>query len=468
MTAFRILYAGWGFTPFRGGGSVHCAEALMHGMAARGHAVAHFCTGRYGLPGSRPVVRNWTRGAIHEYELQNSPILPTWGLGTKSPRQEIVCLHVEDAFRKALRDFRPGLVHFHEFMTMPASLARVAREEEVPYFCSLHDYGTVCATCLLFKHDRTVCTDYRNGVDCIRCCAEAPGDSLLFRGSLFAHSLFNGCLPAMLGGAAALVKSLLRHGASPAAPSGPAGSDIVPRTGDAEGFVLRRKAFHEALAGARAVLPVSRRVMELFALHGADTSNFRVLHPTQPHIDAIVRRKRKTPTGRPIRLGFLGMCLPTKGVETIFDAISLMKNAAAVELRLHGPCDPAYRDTLLRKYPAVRANFAGSYAAAALNDVLDGIDVGIFPSLTEETFGLVGIEFLNAGIPVVASRIGAIPEYLADGENGLLFTPGNASELSVILDALAASPARIAEMSARTIRWPSFPSHLDDMETIGN
>ncbi|HEY5997551.1 MAG TPA: glycosyltransferase, partial [Candidatus Deferrimicrobiaceae bacterium] len=187
MIQARILYAGWGFTPFRGGGSVRCAEALMHGMAGRGHAVAHFCTGRYGFPGSRPRVSNWMRGPIREYELLNSPILPTWGLGTKAPRQEIACLHVEDAFRKAIADFRPDLVHFHEFMTMPASLAGVAGEAGVPYLCSLHDYGNVCATCLLYRFDKTVCTDYREGRDCVRCSAEAPSDSRLFRLSLWAH-----------------------------------------------------------------------------------------------------------------------------------------------------------------------------------------------------------------------------------------------------------------------------------------
>lgn len=457
MTPARILYAGWGFTPFRGGGSVRCAEALMHGMASRGHAVGHFCTGRYGLPGSRPSVKRWMRGAIREYELRDSPLLPTWGLGTKAPRQEIACLVVEDAFRGAIRDFRPDVVHFHEFMTMPASLARVAREECVPYLCSLHDYGTVCATCLLYRYDKTVCTDYREGRDCVLCSAQAPEDSPLFRLSLFAHSAFNGRPPALLSGAAAFLKALLRRGGERA--TGPGEG-----RGDAEGFVLRRRAFHEALAGARAVLPVSRRVTELFAIHGADTSNFRVVHPTLPHIDAIRRRVRETPQGRPIRLGFLGMCLPTKGIGVMFDAIARMTDPGSVELVLHGSCDPAYRERLMREHPSVRATFTGPYAGETLNALLDRIDVGLFPSLTEETFGLVAVEFLNAGIPLVASRIGAVPEYLVEGENGLIFTPGDSAALASILGGLVSDPARIAEMSARTKRRPTFETHLEIME----
>jgi glycosyltransferase involved in cell wall biosynthesis len=453
MKGMRILYAGWGFTPFRGGGSVRYAEALMRGMAGRGHAVGHFCTGRYGISRT-PELRRWERGTIREFEIRNSPILPTWGIGTKSPRLEIGCAPVEDAFRAAVREFRPDLVHFHEFVTMPASLAGVAREEGVPYLCSLHDYATICATCLLFKYDRTVCLDYREGTDCVRCCAEAPGDSPSFRIALFAHSRWNGHPPAILAGAAAFAKTLLRRKAR-------AESAVDACEGDSEGFILRRRAFFDALSGARAVLPVSRRVKELFALHGAEPSNFRVTYPSLPHLDGIRRRERTVRPGAPLRLGFLGMCLPTKGVETVFEAIARMEAPGSVEWKIHGGCESGYRDALVRKYPTVRATFAGPYKAEELNSVLDGIDVGIFPSLTEETFGFVAIEFLNAGIPVVASRIGAVPEYLNDGENGLLFPAGDATALAVHLEGLAASPARVAEMSRGCMPGERFEAHLE-------
>lgn len=459
MKRLRILYAGWGFTPFRGGGSVRYAEALMRGMAGRNHAVGHFCTGRYGISRT-PELRPWERGPIREFELRNSPILPTWGIGTKAPRLEIGCPPVEASFRSAVREFRPDLLHFHEFLTMPASLAGVARAEGVPYLCSLHDYATVCATCLLFKYDRTVCLDYKEGADCVRCSAEAPDDSPSFRFALFAHSLFNGRPPAIFSGAAAFAKRYLRRKAK-------AGKSAGDRnTGDSEGFVLRRRAFLDALSGARAVLPVSNRVKELFALHGADTPNFHVLYPSLPHLDTIRRRDRAMREGAPLRLGFLGMCLPTKGVETVFEAIARMENPSRVEFGLHGEYAPAFRDELRRKYPSVRAIFAGPYKAEELNAVLDGIDVGIFPSLTEETFGFVAVEFLNAGIPVVASRIGAIPEYLRDGENGLLFPPGDPASLSSILAALSASPSRVGEMSRNCRPMEQFEAHLERVEGI--
>jgi glycosyltransferase involved in cell wall biosynthesis len=55
--------------------------------------------------------------------------------------------------------------------------------------------------------------------------------------------------------------------------------------------------------------------------------------------------------------------------------------------------------------------------------------IGLVPSLCREGFGLVAVEAMRSGVPVVASRIGALPEIVADGVTGLLVTPGNTPEL---------------------------------------
>jgi glycogen(starch) synthase len=55
--------------------------------------------------------------------------------------------------------------------------------------------------------------------------------------------------------------------------------------------------------------------------------------------------------------------------------------------------------------------------------------IGLVPSLCREGFGLVAVEAMRSGVPVVASRIGALPEIIADGVTGLLVTPGNTPEL---------------------------------------
>ena len=54
----------------------------------------------------------------------------------------------------------------------------------------------------------------------------------------------------------------------------------------------------------------------------------------------------------------------------------------------------------------------------------------IMPSVWEETFGLVGIEAMSVGRPVIASRVGGIPEWLDDGKTGFLVDPGNPDQIA--------------------------------------
>ena len=67
--------------------------------------------------------------------------------------------------------------------------------------------------------------------------------------------------------------------------------------------------------------------------------------------------------------------------------------------------------------------------------------VGVVPSITPETFGLVALEAMAAGVPVVASRVGGLPDVVADGETGILVAAGDAAELSAALEALISDVA---------------------------
>ncbi|MGA2164548.1 MAG: glycosyltransferase, partial [Solirubrobacteraceae bacterium] len=64
------------------------------------------------------------------------------------------------------------------------------------------------------------------------------------------------------------------------------------------------------------------------------------------------------------------------------------------------------------------------------------------PSLWPEPFGLVGIEALAAGRPVVASLTGGIPDWLQDGVTGIGVRPGDVRGLALALDELLADPER--------------------------
>ncbi|CAA9375678.1 MAG: hypothetical protein AVDCRST_MAG93-8791, partial [uncultured Chloroflexia bacterium] len=73
-------------------------------------------------------------------------------------------------------------------------------------------------------------------------------------------------------------------------------------------------------------------------------------------------------------------------------------------------------------------------------------DVVVVPSIEPESFGLVAAEAMAMGLPVIASRIGALPEIVEHAHTGLLVEPGDASSLAWAMGELSRSPARRAEM----------------------
>jgi glycosyltransferase involved in cell wall biosynthesis len=85
---------------------------------------------------------------------------------------------------------------------------------------------------------------------------------------------------------------------------------------------------------------------------------------------------------------------------------------------------------------------------ARVGDVYEASDVVVVPSTEPESFGLVAAEAMAAGLPVIASRIGALPEVVDHGRTGILVDPGEATSLLEAMRKLCLSPALRAEMGS--------------------
>src|SRR5262249_36974949 len=87
----------------------------------------------------------------------------------------------------------------------------------------------------------------------------------------------------------------------------------------------------------------------------------------------------------------------------------------------------------------LRLRFYGQYAEADLRYLLRDVDCVIAPSRVPETGGLAVREALAQGVPVLASRFGALSEVVRDGVNGFTFDPERPSDLADLLRRLAAN-----------------------------
>lgn len=150
------------------------------------------------------------------------------------------------------------------------------------------------------------------------------------------------------------------------------------------------------------------------------------------------------------RLLYAGRLDPRKGITTAIDALADLP--ATTTLDLVGTGLPQDVAALRRQAEELgleeRVRFRDQVAHDALADVYAGADVVLFPVSWEEPWGLVPIEAMSVGRPVVATGTGGSGEYLRDGVNCLRFPPKDAGALAAAVQRLAADPALRAQLRA--------------------
>jgi glycogen synthase len=136
---------------------------------------------------------------------------------------------------------------------------------------------------------------------------------------------------------------------------------------------------------------------------------------------------------------YVGRLDDRKGVDTAVEAMAHLPEPAT--LTLVGGWDESEERRLRELADAVgvaeRVRFTGQRSRDEVRAAYDESDVVVFPVRWEEPWGLVPLEAMARGRPVVATGRGGSGEYLTDGGNALLFETGNA-------DALAACVSRLA------------------------
>jgi glycosyltransferase involved in cell wall biosynthesis len=105
-----------------------------------------------------------------------------------------------------------------------------------------------------------------------------------------------------------------------------------------------------------------------------------------------------------------------------------------------GPGDPHYARDLRERgatIPGLALHFHGAYEPAELAGLLGDVDCVIAPSQWPETFLLVTREAMAHGVPIIVTRLGALPDAVADGVNGLTFDHDRPDQLAAQLKRLA-------------------------------
>ncbi|MFH9550523.1 glycosyltransferase [Streptomyces sp. NPDC017435] len=288
-----------------------------------------------------------------------------------------------------LRAERPDVVHVHNvFPLLSPSVLAACADAGVPAVATLHNYTQVCPPGTL----------QRDGRPCTECVGSAP-------------------LPAV------------RHGCY-------RGSRLATVPLAVSLSVNRRRWW----SGVERFFCISAAQRDVLVRSGMPAERLAVKHNFVPE-----PADRRTGAGE--HLLYLGRLAEAKGVRLLmaaWDEIAA-QGGVGVPLVVAGT-GPLEREVAAWSAGRDDVRYDGLYDAAQCQKAVARSVAVVAPSTWLEAFGLVVVEAMAAGVPVVAAGHGAFVELVDEGVTGLLHRPGEAASLAACLRRITAGPDRNQEM----------------------
>jgi len=133
------------------------------------------------------------------------------------------------------------------------------------------------------------------------------------------------------------------------------------------------------------------------------------------------------------QLLFVGQILRGKGVGVLLKALELLPEEITCTFCGSGHQLEKFQKLAKKLNLANRAKFVGKISPAELRKYYRNAEIVVVPSITPETFGLVGLEAMSFAKPIIASNVGGINMWLQHKKNGLLVPSNNAPDLAAAI-----------------------------------
>jgi glycosyltransferase involved in cell wall biosynthesis len=317
--------------------------------------------------------------------------------------------------KSILREESPDLVHIHNVHNVGVLQASF---DYGPTIVTTHDYRWVCpANSFFYKRTQEVC-DRTCGLGC------------------FATTVTKHC--------------------------------VTPRPQYAAYFYRRARWSIEHAERFAQVIAPSEGARAKYAASGFDGASMTVL----PYFCELDPANAPRAIPDPPTITYLGRVAPNKGHEYFVEALGHLSDEVRGVMVGGIPDEAArtLRDQAERAGCADRLELLGWASRDEVLELFDRTSVFVFPSLWPETLGIVGIEALSRGVPVVASDVGGVREWLEDGENGFVVSPKDAQAIAASVRRLLGNEERLLAFGRRginTVRERFLPApHVDQLISL--
>lgn len=157
-----------------------------------------------------------------------------------------------------------------------------------------------------------------------------------------------------------------------------------------------------------------------------------------------------------VMFGYVGRIVAGKGVFILLEALSALTLAnPTLDWKLivagSGPDEGSLLKTAKEHGLENRIIWKGIVPQKELAPIFSQMTVLVFPTLLEESLGLVGLEAMAHGVPVIGSKIGGLQDYIIDQKNGLLYEAGDIEALTKILQTLCVNRDVINKMKDQAL-----------------
>jgi glycosyltransferase involved in cell wall biosynthesis len=162
----------------------------------------------------------------------------------------------------------------------------------------------------------------------------------------------------------------------------------------------------------------------------------------------------------PIRLLFVGRLVERKGIEYLVRALARVAHVRPATLTVvgEGEWESEIRQAVERSGMSSRVHFTGFVPKRELTRLYGECDLFVLPAVVDrkgdtEGLGVVLLEALSFGRPVIASDVGGIPDIVRPGETGWLVKPGDPGALAATILEAARDPSEARRRAARGLKW---------------
>lgn len=217
-----------------------------------------------------------------------------------------------------------------------------------------------------------------------------------------------------------------------------------------------RKGHDQRSAQVATVIGVSRFMLESLQGQGYfKGAQAHVVHNSSPFAAPPETALHTDGTRQPLRFGYMGTLSEAKGVRWLIEQFQRLPFDATLQIAGRGQLNDEAQLKALVTSPNIE--FVGYQTPQGF---YSQVDVAVVPSIWREPFGMVAVEACAHSLPVIAGRMGGLPEIIEDQVNGLLCSPDDPDSLGQAMLQLYQQPQVLARLSAQA--RASVASLLDE------